>query len=69
MRLRLLVREKFDVRNVLEARRVQRAAELAAKEAEAKEVTLKKKQRQREEKERRRASKAEGGLVSGLFGG
>ena len=69
MRLRLLVREQFDARNVLEAKRAQRAAEVAAKGAQAKEAAERKAQRQKEEKARRRTSEVEGGLVKGLFGG
>lgn len=69
MRLRMLVREQFDARNALEARRAQRAAELAAKQATAGEAALKRAQRQREQKARRRTSEVEGGLLRGLFGG
>ncbi|KAH0831144.1 hypothetical protein J3R83DRAFT_13714 [Lanmaoa asiatica] len=69
MRLRLLVRERFDAQNVLEARRAQRAAEVAAKEALAKDVASKRAQRQKEDRARRRSSEVEGGLVKGLFGG
>ncbi|KAF8452483.1 hypothetical protein L210DRAFT_3384733 [Boletus edulis BED1] len=38
MRLRLLVRERLDAQNALEARRAQRAAEVAAKEVAAREA-------------------------------
>jgi len=65
MRLRLLVRERFDAQNALEARRAQRAAEVAAKEAEA----AKRAQRRKEDRARKRTGEVEGGLVRGLFAG
>ncbi|KAG9313791.1 hypothetical protein JVU11DRAFT_6151 [Chiua virens] len=68
MRLRLLVREQFDAHNALEAKRAQRAAEIAAKEAVAKEVALQKAERRKEDKARRRTNEVEGALVKGLFG-
>ncbi|KAN0094733.1 Ribosomal L28 family domain containing protein [Tylopilus felleus] len=67
MRLRLLVRERFDEQNALEARRAQRAAEVAAKEATRREAAEKRAQTQREAKAKRRSSEADGGLVRGLF--
>lgn len=68
MRLRLLVRERFDAQNALEEKHAQRAAEVAAKEAQAKEAALKRVQKQKEDKVRRRTSEVQGGLVRGLFG-
>lgn len=65
MRLRLLVRERFDAQNALEAKRAQRAAEVAAKEAAVREAAEKKAQRAKENRARKRLG--EGGLVSGLF--
>ena len=67
MRLRLLVRERFDAQNALEARRAQRAAEVAAKEAKAREAAEKRTQKLEDDKARRRTSEIEGGLVRGLF--
>lgn len=67
MRLRLLVRERFDEQNALEARRAQRAAEVAAKEVTRREAAEKRAQTQREAKAKRRSSEADGGLVRGLF--
>lgn len=68
MRLRLLVRERFDAQHALEAKRAQRAAEIAEKEAQAKEAASKKVQRQMEDKARRRTREVQDGLVRGLFG-
>ena len=62
MRLRLLVRERFDAQNALEARRAQRAAEVAAKEAEA----AKRAQRRKEDRVRKRTGEVEGVLARGL---
>ncbi|KAG6380141.1 hypothetical protein JVT61DRAFT_8228 [Boletus reticuloceps] len=67
MRLRLLVRERLDAQNALEARRAQRAAEVSAKEAAAREAVEKRAKRIKEDKTRRRTSEVEGGLVKGLF--
>lgn len=68
MRLRLLVRERFDVQNELEAKRAQRAAEVAAKEAQAKEAASRRVQREKEDKARRRTNEVQGRLVRGLLG-
>jgi len=65
MRLRLLVRERFDAQNALEAKRAQRAAEVAAKEAEAE----KRAQRRQEDRVRKRTGEVEGSLARGLFAG
>ncbi|KAF8556568.1 hypothetical protein OG21DRAFT_1458977 [Imleria badia] len=65
MRLRLLVRERFDAQNALEAKRAQRAAEVAAKEEAARETAEKRAQRLKENRARKRLG--EEGLVRGLF--
>ncbi|KAF8128734.1 hypothetical protein EV363DRAFT_1451697 [Boletus edulis] len=69
MRLRLLVRERLDAQNALEARRAQRAAEVAAKEVVAREAAESKAKRIKENKARRRTSEVEGGLGEGIVCG
>jgi large subunit ribosomal protein L28 len=66
MRLRILVREKFDAKNALEAHQAQRAAEKAAKAEEAKKGV--KSHTQRVVKERGQRRESESRIVQGIFG-
>ncbi|KAF8842800.1 hypothetical protein BDN67DRAFT_965196 [Paxillus ammoniavirescens] len=68
MRLRILVREKFDAKNALEAHQAQRAAEKAAKAQEAKKGDRVKSHTQRAVKERGQRRESESKIVQGIFG-
>jgi len=67
MRLRLLVRERLDAQNALEAQRAQRAAKVAAKDARAREAAEKRAQGIKEARTRRRTGEVQEGLMRGLF--